>query len=71
MDRELFRSHCALTTCSTTRASGFGRFYRWSPRDIRKYCVRSGISPRIHLTVAERIAHATDDYAPGNISAVR
>ena len=28
---------------------------------------RSGIPPRIHLSVAERIANGTDDYAPGNI----
>lgn len=47
--------------------SGLGAFYRWAPRDIRKYCARNGIPPRIHLTVAERIANATDDNAPGNI----
>jgi len=67
MDRELFRSHASVDDMLYDPRNGFGRFYRWSPRDIRKYCVRSGISPRIHLTVAERIAHATDDYAPGNL----
>jgi uncharacterized protein (DUF2235 family) len=67
MDVELFRSHASVDDMLYDPRSGLGSFYRWAPRDIRKYCERSGIPPRIHLTVAERIAHATDDYAPGNI----
>jgi uncharacterized protein (DUF2235 family) len=67
MDRELFRSHASVDDMLYDPRSGMGCFYRWAPRDIRKYCQRSGIAPRIHLTVAERIAHATDDYAPGNV----
>jgi uncharacterized protein (DUF2235 family) len=67
MDREVFHCHASVDDMLYDPRRGIGRFYRWSPRDIRKYCNRSGIEPRIHLTVAERIAHATDDYAPGNL----
>jgi uncharacterized protein (DUF2235 family) len=66
-DRDLFRSHASVDDMLYDPRDGVGAFYRWAPRDIRKYCRRAGIAPRIHLTVAERIAHATDDYAPGNI----
>jgi uncharacterized protein (DUF2235 family) len=67
MDRQLFRSHASVDDMLYDPRSGMGCFYRWAPRDLAKYCRASGIAPRIHLTVAERIAHATDDYAPGNI----
>lgn len=67
MDRELFRAHASVDDLLYDPRGGFGLFYRWAPRDIRKYCNRSGIAPRIHLSVAERIANGTDDYAPGNI----
>jgi uncharacterized protein (DUF2235 family) len=66
-DREIFRSHASVDDMLYDPRSGLGCLYRWAPRDIRKYCRRSGTTPRVHLTVAERIAHATDDYAPGNI----
>jgi uncharacterized protein (DUF2235 family) len=67
MDREVFHCHASVDDMLYDPRGGIGCFYRWAPRDIRKYCNRNGIAPRIHLTVAERIAHATDDYAPGNL----
>jgi uncharacterized protein (DUF2235 family) len=67
LDREIFNGHASVDDLLYDSRSGLGVFYRWAPRDIRKYCNRSGIAPRIHLTVAERIANGTDDYAPGNI----
>jgi uncharacterized protein (DUF2235 family) len=67
MDRELFRSRASVDDKLYDSRSGAGLFYRWAPRDIRKYCNRNGLASRIHLSVAERIAHATDNYAPGNI----
>jgi uncharacterized protein (DUF2235 family) len=67
-DCELFRGHASVDDTLYDPRTGLGLFYRWAPRDVRAYCERNGIAPpRIHLTVAERIAHATDDYAPGNI----
>ncbi len=67
MDREIFQAHASVDDMLYDSRAGLGLFYRWAPRDIRKYCNRTGIAPRIHLTVAERIANGTDDYAPGNI----
>lgn len=68
LDNELFRGHASVDDMMYNPRAGLGLFYRWAPRDVRAYCDKSGIDhPRIHLTVAERIAHGTDDYAPGNI----
>jgi hypothetical protein len=67
LDHELFRGHARVDDTLYDPRAGFGLFYRWMPRDIRTYCNRRCELPRIHLTVAERIAHGTDDYAPGNI----
>jgi uncharacterized protein (DUF2235 family) len=67
-DCELFRGHASVDDALYNPRTGLGLFYRWAPRDVRACCTKNGIAPpRIHLTVAERIAHATDDYAPGNI----
>lgn len=67
-DRELFRGHATVDDLLYNPRARFGIFYRWAPRDIRRYCETARIDePTIHLSVAERIAHATDDYAPGNI----
>jgi uncharacterized protein (DUF2235 family) len=67
-DRELFRGHATVDDLLYNPRTRFGIFYRWAPRDIRRYCETARIAePAIHLSVAERIAHATDDYAPGNI----
>jgi uncharacterized protein (DUF2235 family) len=66
-DCELFRGHASVDDALYNPRAGLGVFYRWAPRDVREYCAKNGIAPRIHLTVAERIAHGTEDYAPGNI----
>jgi hypothetical protein len=48
--------------------SGLGVFYRWKPRDVVGLCAKRGITvPKIHISVAERIAQAPQGYAPGNI----
>ncbi len=66
-DCENYRAHASVDDMLYDARAGVGLFYRWAPRDIRRYCNRSGIAPRIHLSVAERVAHGTDDYAPGNL----
>jgi hypothetical protein len=66
-DCELFRGHASVDDHLYDSRAGLGLFYRWAPRDIRRFCDKSGIDPRIHISVTERIAHGTDDYAPGNI----
>jgi uncharacterized protein (DUF2235 family) len=67
MDREVFRAHASVDDMLYNSRAGLGMFFRWAPRDIKRYCNRGNTSPRIHLSVAERIANGTDDYAPGNI----
>lgn len=67
IDLEIIRGHATVDDKLYDPRAGFGLFYRWAPRDIAAYCRARGVSPKIHLTVAERIAHGTDDYAPGNL----
>ena len=67
VDLDLFRAHASVDDMMYEPRAGFGIFYRWSPRDVVDYCAKSGFTPRLHMSVAERIAHGTDDYAPGNI----
>jgi len=35
---------------------------------MKKLCEDAKVKPSIHLSVLERIAHGTEDYAPGNLS---
>lgn len=48
--------------------SGLALYYRWAPRDISKLCTAHKIkTPKIHISLFERIANGTSAYAPGNI----
>lgn len=48
--------------------SGLGVYYRWNPRDVVRLCRAHGLEkPRVHLSVFERIARGSADYAPGNL----
>jgi hypothetical protein len=49
--------------------AGLGIFYRWKPRDVAAMCQEHNVRPTIHLSVLERDAHGTEDYAPGNLAA--
>jgi uncharacterized protein (DUF2235 family) len=69
LDLELFRGHASVDDMLYNSRAGMAAFYRWTPRDVTAYCRRSNTAPAIHLSVAERIAHGTADYAPGNIPA--
>jgi hypothetical protein len=67
-DQALYDDHANVDDKLYDPRSGLGIFYRWKVRDIagicRMYHVRQ---PAVHLSVLERIAHGTDDYAPGNL----
>jgi len=67
LDLELFRGHASVDDKLYDPRAGTGIFYQWAPRDLGSLCAKSGVSPKIHLTAVERIAHGTDDYAPGGI----
>ena len=66
-DRALYCDHCNVDDKLYNPRAGLGAFYRWLPRDITALCKEREIPPRIHLSVLERVAHGTEDYAPGNL----
>lgn len=68
-DRALFYDHANVDDKLYDPRSGLGIFYRWKIRDIGEICRRHSVKPAIHLSVLERVAHGTDDYAPGNLPA--
>ena len=66
-DLRLFSAHASVDDKLYDPRAGFGLFYRWSPRNIEALCCKNKVSPQIHVTVAERLAHGTDEYALGNL----
>ncbi len=48
--------------------SGFGVYYRYQPRHLAKICSENSIAtPRIHVSVFQRLAQGVFGYAPGNL----
>jgi uncharacterized protein (DUF2235 family) len=68
IDREVYRRHAHVDDKLYDSRSGLGVFYRWKPRDMAALCAENGTPPVLHLSVLERIAHGTEDYAPGNLA---
>jgi len=68
-DRALYYDHANVDDKLYDPRAGLGMFYRWKVRDIARICRMHNVRPAIHLSVLERIAHGTDDYAPGNLPA--
>jgi len=66
-DRALYYDHANVDDKLYDPRAGLGIFYRWKVRDIAAICRMHQVRPAIHLSVLERIAHGTDDYAPGNL----
>jgi hypothetical protein len=66
-DRALYYDHANVDDKLYDPRSGLGIFYRWKVRDIAAICRMHHTKPSLHLSVLERIAHGTDDYAPGNL----
>jgi uncharacterized protein (DUF2235 family) len=64
---EYYRDHANVDDKLYDPRAGLGVFYRWKPRDIAQLCHENGVTPAIHLSVMERIAHGTEDYSPGNL----
>ena len=64
---EYYRDHANVDDKLYDPRAGTGVFYRWKPRDIAQLCRANGVTPAIHLSVMERIAHGTEDYSPGNL----
>ncbi|HJZ76014.1 MAG TPA: DUF2235 domain-containing protein [Vicinamibacterales bacterium] len=66
-ERQSFREHASVDDKLYDPRAGAGMFYRWKVRDIAKLCAENNVTPRVHVSVLERIAHGTDDYSPGNL----
>ena len=66
-DKLLYCEHANVDDKLYDPRAGLGIFYRWKPRDIAAICRDNHVSPTLHLSVLERIAHGTDDYGPGNL----
>lgn len=66
-ERQYYRDHANVDDKLYDPRAAVGIFYRWFPRDIARMCRGSGVRPKIHLSVLERIAHGTEDYRPGNL----
>jgi len=67
LDLELIKGHASVDDKLYDPRAGAGLFYSWGPRKIGELCEANGVAPKIHLTAIERIAHGTEDYAPGVI----
>jgi uncharacterized protein (DUF2235 family) len=67
-EREYCHAHANVDDKLYDPRSGLGALYRWLPRDITELC-QDKCPARIHLSVLERAAHGTEDYAPGNLPA--
>jgi hypothetical protein len=66
-DRETYQRHANVDDKLYDPRAGLGVFYRWKPRDIAGLCSQHHVRPAIHMSAVERIAHGTEDYAPGNL----
>jgi uncharacterized protein (DUF2235 family) len=69
IDRQSFRAHASVDDKLYDPRAGLGIFYRWRIRNIDAICAANGVTPQVHVSVLERIAHGTDDYSPGNLPA--
>ena len=67
VEREYYRVHENVDDKLYDPRSGLGKFYRWLPRNVAQLCECSGMRPKVHLSVLERIAHGTENYSPGNL----
>lgn len=67
-DREFYRRHTNVDDKLYDPRAGLGMFYRWKPRDMTALCEANTVRPAVHLSVLERVAHGTEDYAPGNLA---
>jgi hypothetical protein len=67
LDSLYFQQHANVDDKLYDPRAGLGVFYRWKIRNIVKLCSEHKVDPKVHLTAMERIAHGTDDYAPGNL----
>jgi uncharacterized protein (DUF2235 family) len=68
-DRERYWEHGSVDDKLYDSRAGLGVFYRWKPRNMQALSEKHGAgTPKLHLSVLERIAHGTEGYAPGTLA---
>jgi hypothetical protein len=67
MDLDLIRGHASVDDKIYDPRANLGVFYHWAPRRIHTLCKKNGVPVKIHVSVLERLANGTGDYAPGNL----
>ncbi len=68
-ERVAYRYHADVDDKMYDSRGGASVFYRWLPRDVQRLCADTGVIPKVHRSVFERIARNTEGYAPGSIPA--
>lgn len=63
-DRQYYATHHAVEDKLYDPRAGMGIFYRWQPRDPRRFWGMHEERPRLHISVLERITRGTEGYAP-------
>jgi len=69
LDRQLYHERQNVYDKLYDSRSGLAFFYRYLPRDVDRLCTDHSLTPKIHSSAVERILHAPQGYAPGNIPA--
>lgn len=67
-DRDYVRSRKYVHDKLHNARAGLGIYYRYEPRNIANLCRQNNVGlPKIHVSVFERIAECTGQYAPLNL----
>ena len=66
---EYYRDHANVDDKLYDPARWLRCFLPMETARYRGLCRMNGITPAIHLSLMERIAHGTEDYSPGNLPA--
>ena len=67
-DRDYVRSRKYVHDELYNPRDGLGMYYRYEPRNITQLCRQNNVGlPKIHVSVFERIAECTGQYAPLNL----
>jgi hypothetical protein len=70
-EREYYRDRANVDDKLYDPRAGLGVFYRWKPRDIAAICRNNGVTPTLHLSVLERVAHRYRRLQPRQLASER
>jgi uncharacterized protein (DUF2235 family) len=68
VDRQFVQDHYDPQDKLYDSRASLAIYYRWQPRSLAELCKKHKMgTPKVHVSVFERIANGTDGYAPGNV----